>query len=142
MKSETKVTKPVSFRLPIDVFDVLHHKGQEMELSAHELACKIVQENYQAPIDGIVVKEAVTCSKQVFLPPPSKQVFHFTLNELRSIYFTLTGREYLPCYVQTIRIGIDEWRGLTKIGEDLWEVEVLLINPTTIVSMTGEFSIL
>ena len=140
MKSETKVTKPVSFRLPIDVFDVLHHKGQEMELSAHELACKIVQENYQAPIDGIVVKEAVTCSKQVFLPPPSKQVFHFTLNDLKSVCFALTGREYLPSFFYNSRIGIDEYRGVTKIGEDLFELVVSysLLNPTTIKNMVGE----
>src|ERR1035441_8928902 len=102
MKSETKVTKPVSFRLPIEVFDVLHHKGQEMELSAHELACKIVQENYQVPNEGIALKEEVTHSKQVFLPPPSKQVFHFNRKELLSVYFALTGSGYLPCYVDTI----------------------------------------
>ena len=126
MKSESKETKPVSFRLPMDVFDVLHDKGQGMELSAHELACKIVKENYQAPnhSNGIALKEAVTNSKQVFLPPPSKQVFHFNLKELRAVYFALTGSECLPCHICTIRIGIDEWGGLTKIGEDLWEVVV------------------
>ena len=122
MKTDSKETKPVSFRLPIDVFDVLHDKGLGMELSAHELACKIVKENYQVPNDGIVVKEAVTCSKQVFLPLPSKQVFHFTLNDLKSICFALTGHDNLPCHVNTIRTGIDEVRGLTRIGEDLWEV--------------------
>src|ERR1035437_3776192 len=117
-----KDTKPVSFRLPVDVFDVLHEKGQVMELSAHELACKIVRENYQVPNGGIAMQDTVTSSKQVLLPPPSKQVFHFNRKELKTVLFALTGKEYLPCYVDSIRIGIDEYRGLTKIGEDLWEV--------------------
>jgi len=122
---KTKETKPVSFRLQADVFDALHDKGVGMDLSAHELACKIVQENYQVPNEDIAVKGTVTHSKQVFLPPPSKQVFHFNLKELKSVHFALTGSKHLPCYVHTIRIGIDEWRGLKKIGEDLWEVVVL-----------------
>ena|ERR1700739_3627890 len=121
---KTKETKPVSFRLPVEVFDTLQDKGQEMDLSAHELACKIVQENYQVSNDAIPMKDTVTNSKQIFLPPPSKQVFHFNLKELKSVYYTLTGSKYLPSHVQTIRIGIDECRGLMKIGEDLWEIVV------------------
>ena len=122
---ETKETKPVSFRLPTDVFDALHDKGQGMDLSAHELASKIVQENYQTiPVEAIPVKEAVTCSKQVFLPPPSKQVFHFTLNDLKSLSYALCGTDHLPCHIHTIRKGIDEVRGLSRIGENLWEVVV------------------
>ncbi|HXP52534.1 MAG TPA: hypothetical protein VN922_21455 [Bacteroidia bacterium] len=118
-----KETRPVSFRLPTDVFDALNEKGSKMEMSAHELASKIVQENYQAPIEAIVVNETVTCSKQVFIAPATKQVFHFTRNDLRSIQIALGGGDSLPCHLHTMRMG-DEWKGLTRIGENLYEVAV------------------
>jgi hypothetical protein len=128
---KTKETKPVSFRLPADVFDALQSKGLEKDLSAHEMAGKIVQEmagklvqeNQQSPIQEIAVKDTVTHSMQVFLPPPSKQIFHFTLNEIRHVFFALCGERYVRSYVRSIGIG-DEWNGLTRIDEDLWEVEI------------------
>lgn len=121
---EPKETKPVSFRLSSEVFEALQAKGQSMQLSAHELAGKIVQEHYKTPIEAVVMNEAVTHSKTVVLPPPTKQVFHFTTNDLRSVNYTLTGSRRIPCHAVNFRIGIEEWRGLRKIGEDLWEIEV------------------
>ena len=124
---ETKETKPISFRLPAKVFNALLDKGEGMELSAHEVASKIVQENYQVQLpvqnEDVTDNKIVTCSKQIFLPPPSKQVFHFTLNDLKSISFALSGRYYLPPYIFTLPIG-KEYRGIKPIGENLWEVEV------------------
>ncbi|MGP8217294.1 MAG: hypothetical protein ACLQQ4_17130 [Bacteroidia bacterium] len=123
-KPESNQTKTITFRLPADVFDTLHEKGQAIGLSAHEFAGKEIQENHQVSHEAIPMKDTVTHSKQIFLPPPSKQVFHFNRKELKSVYYALTGRDCLPCHIDTIRIGIDEVRGVTKIGEDKWEVVV------------------
>ncbi|HEX7415079.1 MAG TPA: hypothetical protein VF411_13625, partial [Bacteroidia bacterium] len=121
--NETKETKPVSFRLPMEVFTVLQSKGEGMELSAHEVASKIVQDNYQEPIaiQGKVVKEPVTCSKKLVLREVNKHVFHFTLKDLRKIFSALTQGGYLPSYVCQMQIG-EEYNGLTRVGDDLWEV--------------------
>src|SRR5665213_2701598 len=104
MKSEIKETKSVSFRVPTDVFDTLHDKGLEMELSAHEVAGKFVQEK----IEDIALKDTVTSIKQVSLPPPIKQVLYLNRKGFKSLCFSINGNDYLPSYFDTIRIGIDK----------------------------------
>ena len=47
MKTNSKDSgdsKPVSFRLAADVFEILHVKGLAKGLSAHEFACKMIQD--------------------------------------------------------------------------------------------------
>lgn len=123
-KSETSQTKPVSFRIPMDVYEVLNDKGQEKDLSVGEVASEIVQENCQAPIEDKAVKDTVTSSKKIMLPLPFKEVFHLNRKEFKSLCFSITNRDYFPWYFDTQRIGIDKIRGVTKIEEDKWEVEV------------------
>lgn len=121
---ENKETKSISFRLPADVFDVLQNKGVEMNLSAHELASKIVQGNHQVPIEATVVKDTVTHSKQIFLPPPYKRAFEFNLKELKQIFYAITGGHDLPYHVEALKVGVNENIGLMRTGEDLWEIVV------------------
>jgi len=123
-KSETNQTKPVSFRIPMDIYEVLNDKGQEKDLSVGEVASEIVQENCQAPNEAIPVNDTVTCSKQVFLQQSSKQVIPLNRKEFKSLCYAITGSDYLPSYFDTIRIGKDKVRNVTKIGEDLWQVVV------------------
>jgi hypothetical protein len=143
MKSNesSKETKPVSFRLPIAVFNILQNKGVEMGLSAHEVASKIVQEiigheKYQAPIpiECEVVKEPATSgSKKLVLTEVSKQVFHFSFKELQKIYAGLTNGGYHH-YINKMPIGA-EYNGLTRVSEDLWEV---LIETNTLYKSCGQ----
>ena len=125
---KSNVTKPVSFRLPTDVFSALQIKGEKIEMSAHEVASKIVQENYQQPIpiDAEIVKEPVTSchksfSKKLVLTEVNKHVFHFTLKDLRKIFATLTNGGYLPTHISNMEIGA-ECNCIARVSEDLWEV--------------------
>lgn len=120
---QTTETKPVSFRLPTEVFDALQSKGQAMELSAHELAAKIVQEHHQAPVDGVTMQQTVSSSKQLVATHLSKRVCHLTYKEYKTIFFAACGGN-LPHSVQHMEVGMVSETGLKRLGEDLWEIEV------------------
>jgi hypothetical protein len=133
-----KETKPVSFRLPMEVFEALQSKGEGMNMSAHEVANKLVQENYQEPIaiDAEIVKQSAISShsKKLVLTEVNKHVFHFTLKDLRKIFATLTNGGYLPPHISNMEIAA-ECNGLTRVREDLWEV---LIETNTIYKSCGQ----
>jgi len=123
-KSETNQTKTITFRLPIDVFDALQEKGQAIGLSAHEFAGKEIQENHQVSHEAIPMKDSVTHSEKIMIPQPFKRVFHFNREELKSVYYSFTGKEHLQGSFETIRVGKEEFRGVRKIDETTWEVQV------------------
>jgi hypothetical protein len=124
MKTETKETKTISFRLPTDVFEALQDKAKAKGLSVGEFLCQSVQENHQVSHEAIPMKDTVEHSKQIMLPLPFKRVFHFNREELNSVYYSFTGKDCLPSNFDTIRVGKEEFRGVRKIDENTWEVQV------------------